>query len=674
MEFINAGLVGLAVFAAVPVIIHLLHKPRPKVQPFPSVMFLKKCARRSRAFAALKNIVLMALRCAAVILIAFAVARPRLAGAAQVGNGGFAAALVIDDSYRMSARDSGISRFEDARRRAMDVLATLPGGTEASLVFASGEMTPLTADVAALRAEVLRATSSDLAAPLLASVLEGARSLEGAKGRRREVHVFTDLAKAAWTGSTTDAVKALKDATIYVHDVGKDAPVNAAVTKVELSPRTPRAGRPVEITATVAAWGRTGAATVSLRVGDVPVEEKVVAVPDGGTAVARFRHTPESSEPFHGTVTLTTPDPLAIDDARHFAVAVNEPLKILVVEGAPDADRGIAPFLSYALAPPSMRERRPTRTTALLPAELPKCDLKEFEAVLVACPSDLAASDIHRLAAFAQSGGGVGIFADGMDLARLVTAGLFPSSEGSADAPAHLVPGTADHPLFAVFRAGRNGDMAAPTFSRRIAARKDARWKPAILFDDGRPAALEASAGRGRVLAFPFALAGSWTDLPKFPCFVPIAHEIARHLAGNVGAERDFTAGSPVFLPLAKPPTELAYALVDLKGGSRESRRADPALTSLHVARALPPGRFVVEVGGTRRPFAVNIECTGSDPTRATRDDVKKLLPGAQVSFAFERGAGGAIRDARTGRELTLFVLLATAALLLGELWLASRV
>jgi hypothetical protein len=305
---------------------------------------------------------------------------------------------------------------------------------------------------------------------------------------------------------------------------------------------------------------------------------------------------------------------------------------------------------------------------------MPRLDLKEFEAVLVACPSDLAGSELHRLASFAQSGGGVAIFADGADLARLAAAGLFPACDGALDAPARIAPGTADHPLFAVFRAGRNGDMAAPTFTRRLATRRDSRWKAALLFDDGHPVALEAAAGRGRVIAFPFALAASWTDLPKFPCFVPMAHEVARHLSGSVGAERDFPAGAPVFLPLARPPASLDYSLVDLRAATREARRADPALSSLHVARALAPGRYAVEIGGTTRPFAVNLDGAGSDPTRISRDEVRRLLPGAQVSFAYERGAGSSIREARTGRELTLFVLLATAALLLGELWLASRV
>ena len=672
MEFINAGLVGLAVFAAVPILIHLLHKPRPKEQPFPSVMFLKKCARKSRAWASLKNLLLMALRVAAVVLIVLAVARPRLAGAAQVRDQGLAAAIVLDDAFRLDYREAGLSRFEEARRRALDVLATLPSGAECALSLSSGESTPLSADLSAVRAEVLRARAGDLAVPVLPAVVEAAHSLEGAKNKRREIHVFTDMAKVAWSGATSEALQSLKEINIYIHDVGKPDPINAAVTKIELAPRSPRIGRPVEVVVTVAAWGRSGPLTIALKPEDGTKEEKVVAVVDGGTAMVRFRATPEKGPLFHGTVSLATPDPLALDDVRHFAVPVNDPVNAMVVEGAPDADRGVAPFLSFALAPPSLREKRPAAVTPVTPQELTRKELKDFECVLVTCPDDVAKEDVARLLSYVQGGAGVAVFA-GEDMKRYIAAGLFPAVDGVSDAAIHLAPGTADHPIFNLFRGGRNGDMTAPTFTHRLVTHKDSRWRPAVLFEDGTPAALEAVVGRGRVLAFPFALSGAWSDLPKFPCFVPMAHEIARHLSGSVSIEREFSAGVPVFLALSKAPSQLDYNLVDLRAGTREARRADPAVTSIHVARLLAPGRYAVEMAGDVRPFSVNVDTSGSDPTRITREELVRRLPRAQVSFAFERAGAGDLRDARSGRELTLYAILATVLILMGELWLASR-
>jgi hypothetical protein len=284
----------------------------------------------------------------------------------------------------------------------------------------------------------------------------------------------------------------------------------------------------------------------------------------------------------------------------------------------------------------------------------------------------LSLEDLARLMAYAAAGGGVALFGGG-EMDRCVRVGLYPPVQSASDVVAHLSPGTADHPVFNLFRAGRNGDVTVATFARRLLCKKDPRWRPALLFDDGSPAAMEAVVGRGRILALSFALCTHWTDLPKFACFVPMAHELSRHLAGSVAIEREFSAGIPIFLSLPRSPNALDYVVMDLQNGTHENRRADPALTAIHVARALPPGRYAVDLAGAVRPFSVNVDATASDPTRLSHEDLVKRLPRVAVSFAFERAASAQLRDARSGRELALYALLSVVLILLGELWLASR-
>jgi hypothetical protein len=73
-----------------------------------------------------------------------------------------------------------------------------------------------------------------------------------------------------------------------------------------------------------------------------------------------------------------------------------------------------------------------------------------------------------------------------------------------------------------------------------------------------------------------------------------------------------------------------------------------------------------------KRPFSVNLDPAGSDPTRCSRGEVTKLLPGANVSFAFARAPAQEIKEARTGREFTLLVLLAVVLVSLVEIAVAS--
>ena len=73
-----AGLVALAV----PILVHLTHKERKDVVVFPSLMFLTKIPYQAVRRQRIRNWLLFAMRCLALILLAFAFARPFLTKAA----------------------------------------------------------------------------------------------------------------------------------------------------------------------------------------------------------------------------------------------------------------------------------------------------------------------------------------------------------------------------------------------------------------------------------------------------------------------------------------------------------------------------------------------------------------------------------------------------------------
>ena len=65
-----------ALALAVPIVIHLTHREKKEVVPFPSLMFLRKIPYRSVRRQKLRHLFLFALRSLALVLIAFAFARP----------------------------------------------------------------------------------------------------------------------------------------------------------------------------------------------------------------------------------------------------------------------------------------------------------------------------------------------------------------------------------------------------------------------------------------------------------------------------------------------------------------------------------------------------------------------------------------------------------------------
>ena len=88
------------------------------------------------------------------------------------------------------------------------------------------------------------------------------------------------------------------------------------------------------------------------------------------------------------------------------------------------------------------------------------------------------------------------------------------------------------HAIFEPFRAPRSGDFSTARFYsyRALSAAKDA--SVLARFDTGEPALVERNAGRGRVLVFGSTLDLSWNDLALKPMFLPLVHQIGRHLSG----------------------------------------------------------------------------------------------------------------------------------------------
>ena len=66
-----------------------------------------------------------------------ALARPAIGGAGGIFGSSVTAAILIDNSYSMSATDGGPSRFDQAKSAAEQILRGLPSGSAAALLLVS---------------------------------------------------------------------------------------------------------------------------------------------------------------------------------------------------------------------------------------------------------------------------------------------------------------------------------------------------------------------------------------------------------------------------------------------------------------------------------------------------------------------------------------------------------
>ena len=76
MAFLTPFFLLGAAAAALPVLVHLVRRTQARRVEFPSLMFLRRIEQKTIKKRTLRNLLLLALRCAALALLALAFARP----------------------------------------------------------------------------------------------------------------------------------------------------------------------------------------------------------------------------------------------------------------------------------------------------------------------------------------------------------------------------------------------------------------------------------------------------------------------------------------------------------------------------------------------------------------------------------------------------------------------
>src|ERR1044072_8124568 len=103
MAFLNPVFLIGALAAAVPVLVHLVRRTRAVKIQYPSLMFLRRIEQKTIRKRKLRNLLLLALRCAALLLLALAFARPYSTVPPRVSasSGSKASVILVDGSYSM---------------------------------------------------------------------------------------------------------------------------------------------------------------------------------------------------------------------------------------------------------------------------------------------------------------------------------------------------------------------------------------------------------------------------------------------------------------------------------------------------------------------------------------------------------------------------------------------
>ena len=291
----------LGVAAAVPLLIHLLRRRVGTRIEFPAVRYLLRAEQENRRTLRLRNLLLMILRVATVLLLSIAAARPfgRMIG---IGHAPAAIALVIDNTMSSGVVVGGRSMLDRFKTAASSIAAASTPSDHLWLVTADGAVAGGT--TAAVREAISALQTTNARGDLPGAVRRAAGLARAASPDGRVVVVLTDGQRSSWPASAgPNAVRTVVWSPVV------SLPDNHAVTAAET--RSVR-------------WTPRGEIDARFQGKDsVPYRVTI-----GGRTFARGTAAP--NEPTRilvspaergwvgGSVDLA-PDELAADDSRYFA-------------------------------------------------------------------------------------------------------------------------------------------------------------------------------------------------------------------------------------------------------------------------------------------------------------------------------------------------------------------
>lgn len=274
MAFVNLSLLLGGLLIAVPIVLHLVMRQKPKHLLFPAMRFIQQRRETNQRRLQLRHWLLLLLRCGAIAVLAATLARPSVSSAllgnwiiigvaasmlllvialavamvvlrrgwlVAAGFGGLAlgllaslvlmvvhtighdvgapigdqeapvaAVLVLDTSPRMTYRNQNRTRIAQAQETAIWLIKQLPLDSEVAIADSRLGGLVFAADVGAAVKSVEGLEPTNVPEPLL-DILDAALELtRKTEKARKEVYVFTDMAEAQWTGHHADLASRLE--------------------------------------------------------------------------------------------------------------------------------------------------------------------------------------------------------------------------------------------------------------------------------------------------------------------------------------------------------------------------------------------------------------------------------------------------------------------------------
>jgi len=357
--------------------------------------------------------------------------------------------------------------------------------------------------------------------------------------------------------------------------------------------------------------------------------DAAVYVPPGQSRVVKL---PRPSENLQADRLILRGDEHDFDNTYYVVPPRKQQVKIMYAgSDAPDDEQGPQFYLKLATSGDPLRQV----TLESLDKDDPAGLSSESPAQVVVITRKISSLLPAALKLYVERGGTLVLAPSDQEAATIVPA-LLDDIELSAKPAAandYLLLGEIDftHPLFAPFANPRYSDFTKIHFWRhRSFVLADAATTKAIAkFDNGEPALLERTIGRGIIILFASAWQPGESQLALSTKFVPLIAALLDRACGTTEALASITIGQPVAL---SGNSSGSSVVVHKPDGVEVRRASDRSLTSSDIDQ---PGIYEVTSNAESQRFAVNLAASESNTAPLELEQLEQL--GVKTGTALSR-------------------------------------
>lgn len=648
-------LAGMAL-AAIPVIIHLLHRHKTTPIQWSAMLFLLPSATTQKQKKLPEHWLLLLLRILLLALLALLLSMPILSagGLAIIGRGDPTDVVVVMDHSISSGMVSGRRTiFAHSILLLRNLIRHLSPDDRLSIVVAGHKTYALShrGILIADRSEIerrfilpLEHMPAGLSGVSIPMALRDAQTVaRRGDNLHKVIFVLSNDRAISWKINREGLWRAVRATAagrpIPIYSIKVPSVItqsDIAIGPLRIEPRIPGVGQPARIIFTVANSGPLAAGPIRLRLlinGQPVAVQQMKTLAAGKTKTGRFKYRFHTAGAHWVEVRTHYQDSLAADNQSLAAVKVWQHLSVLVIDHqiGPIGGYRDSRFLAAALNPFPTADSGTALVTpkVVSVSQAAQEHLRKFNAIIINDPSTMPGSLLTRIDLFARGGGGVWIIAgSGTNLHFLnselqshgLSVGTFGLIQSTKKPPFIIIRNRRSAMVKPLLQAGHNqivgvtlrqwwGLLPQPNETQLIAAT-----------GHGHPLIVERHIGLsgGQVLAWTTGVSGRMNDWPTVAAsFVPLVNQIVQQLAlsaRELSDQRELNPGGMlVWTGAGHPPISSAAITLPSKRVIRVHPQLEPGnhylITSNHT---LEPGLYSLAFT-PRRPDEPIYYCVAID-------------------------------------------------------------